>query len=165
MKLGASTPTAKAPQISWCRSISICPIWASCCPWPSSPLPGWFAGTPLSLDDYPQLIGVGLFSFFGEVVFALPFLLDLMRIPADTFQIFVAVDQFTGRFGTLLAGMHTVVLALLTAVAVTGKLKLNWPKVIRHLVISVQRCCLVSLAACGSSSKTWCRRNIVRITP
>ncbi|MGA9443573.1 MAG: ABC transporter substrate-binding protein [Methyloceanibacter sp.] len=33
--------------------------------------------------------------------------------------------------------MHTVVLALLTAVAVTGKLKLIWPKVIRHLFISV----------------------------
>ena len=100
------------------------------------PFAGWFAGTPLSPEDYPQLIGVGLFSFFGEVVFALPFLLDLMRIPADTFQIFIAVDQFTGRFGTLLAGMHTVVLALLTAVAVTGKLKLRWPKVIRHFVIS-----------------------------
>ena len=101
------------------------------------PFAGWFAGTTLSPDDYPQLISVGLFSFFGEVVFALPFLLDLMRIPADTFQIFIAVDQFTGRFGTLLAGMHTVVLALLTAVAVTGKLKLIWPKVIRHLFISV----------------------------
>ncbi len=99
------------------------------------PFAGWFAGTPLSLDDYPQLLGVGLFSFFGEVVFALPFLLDLMRIPADTFQIFVSVDQFTGRFGTLLAGMHTVMLALLTAVAVTGHLKLNWYKVVRHLVI------------------------------
>jgi Na+/H+-dicarboxylate symporter len=39
----------------------------------------------------------------------------LMRIPADMFQLFVAVDVFTGRFGTLLAGVHTVVLALLTA--------------------------------------------------
>ena len=67
----------------------------------------------------------------------MPFLLDLMRIPADTFQVFLAIDQVSGRFGTLLAGMHTVVLGLLTAVAVNGKLRVNWVKIGRHAVISV----------------------------
>jgi proton glutamate symport protein len=46
-------------------------------------------------------------------VIALPFLLDLMRIPADTFQLFVALDVSTGRFGQLLGGVHTFALALL----------------------------------------------------
>jgi Na+/H+-dicarboxylate symporter/ABC-type amino acid transport substrate-binding protein len=101
------------------------------------PFAGWFAGSPISIVDYPQFLTVGLFSFFGEVVVALPFLLDLMRIPADTFQVFLAIDQVSGRFGTLLAGMHTVVLGLLTAVAVNGKLRVNWVKIGRHAVISV----------------------------
>lgn len=101
------------------------------------PFAGWFAGSPISVIDYPQFLTVGLFSFFGEVVVALPFLLDLMRIPADTFQVFLAIDQVSGRFGTLLAGMHTVVLGLLTAVAVNGKLRVNWVKISRHALISV----------------------------
>lgn len=101
------------------------------------PFAGWFAGSPISIIDYPQFLTVGLFSFFGEVVVALPFLLDLMRIPADTFQVFLAIDQVSGRFGTLLAGMHTVVLGLLTAVAVNGKLTVNWAKIGRHALISV----------------------------
>ena len=101
------------------------------------PFAGWFAGTPIAAEQYPQFLTSGLFSFFGEVVVALPFLLDLMHIPADTFQIFLAVDQFSGRFGTLLAGMHTVALGLLTAAAVSGCLRVNWFKLGRFALVSV----------------------------
>jgi len=71
------------------------------------------------------------------VVVALPFLLDRLRIPADLFQVFLAVDVFTGRFGTLLAGAHTVALALLTAVAVGGGLRLRWSAIARYALIAV----------------------------
>lgn len=101
------------------------------------PFAGWFAGSPMGAEQYPQFLTSGLFSFFGEVVVALPFLLDLMRIPADTFQVFLAVDQFSGRFGTLLAGMHTVVLGLLTAAAVSGRLRVNGFKLGRFALVSV----------------------------
>jgi ABC-type amino acid transport substrate-binding protein len=79
------------------------------------------------------------------VVVALPFLLDLMHIPADTFQIFLAVDQFSGRFGTLLAGMHTVALGLLTAAAVSGRLRVNWFRLGRFALVSV----LLAIATFG----------------
>jgi len=100
------------------------------------PFAGWFAGSPVSLDEFPLFLASGLVSFFGEVVVALPFLLDLMRIPADMFQLFIAVDVFTGRFGTLLAGVHTIVLALLTAAAVSGRIKLRWTRLIRYALVS-----------------------------
>jgi Na+/H+-dicarboxylate symporter len=109
------------------------------------PFAGWFAGAPIAGEQYPQFLTSGLFSFFGEVVVALPFLLDLMRIPADTFQIFLAVDQFSGRFGTLLAGMHTVVLGLLTAAAVSGRLRPNWLQLGRFAAVSV----LLAIAVFG----------------
>ncbi len=44
---------------------------------------------------------------FGNVNAAIPFLLDLFRIPADTFQLFVATSVVNARFGTLMAAMHT----------------------------------------------------------
>ena len=101
------------------------------------PFAGWFAGATISGEQFPVFLISGLLSFFGEVIVALPFLLDLMRIPADMFQLFVAVDVFTGRFGTLLAGVHTVVLALLTAVAVAGQTRLRWTILGRYTALSL----------------------------
>lgn len=98
---------------------------------------GWQADAPVSLDRYPEFLVSGLFSFFGEVVVALPFLLDLMRIPADMFQLFVAVDIFTGRFGTLLAGVHTVALAILTAAAVGGITRFRLLPILRYALVSI----------------------------
>jgi len=101
------------------------------------PFAGWFAGTPIGVEQFPLFLVSGLLSFFGEVVVALPFLLDLMRVPADMFQLFLAVDVFTGRFGTLLAGVHTIVLALLTAAAVSGRIKLRWAQLGRYALVSL----------------------------
>ncbi len=49
-----------------------------------------------------------------------------MNIPADMFKLFVTVDVFTGRFGTLLAGVHTVGLSILVTASVVGLLKVRW---------------------------------------
>jgi hypothetical protein len=103
---------------------------------------GWFAGGEVPLSQYPQFLISGLFSFFGEVVIALPFLLDLMNIPADMFNLFVTVDVFTGRFGTLLAGVHTVALSILVTAAVAGVLKVRWHRLGIFLGGSAaRRCC------------------------
>jgi ABC-type amino acid transport substrate-binding protein len=98
---------------------------------------GWFAGNEVPLSQYPEFLVSGLFSFFGEVVIALPFLLDLMNIPADMFNLFVTVDVFTGRFGTLLAGVHTVALSILVTAAVAGVLKVRWLRLGTFLGLSL----------------------------
>lgn len=110
------------------------------------PFAGWFAGSAIGVEQFPVFLVSGLLSFFGEVVVALPFLLDLMRVPADMFQLFLAVDVFTGRFGTLLAGVHTIVLGLLTAAAVSGQARWHWPRLSRYLLVSV----LLAIALFGS---------------
>jgi Na+/H+-dicarboxylate symporter len=99
------------------------------------PFAGWLTGFEMSANQYPVFLISGLFSMFAEVV-ALPFLLDLTRIPADTFQLFVALDVSTGRFGQLLAGVHTFALALLIGGAVTGLLRIQRAVMIRYLLIT-----------------------------
>ena len=101
------------------------------------PFAGWFIGSTVGFEQFPLFLISGLLSFFGEVVVALPFLLDLMYLPADMFELFLAFDVFTGRFGTLLAGVHTLVLALLTAAAVSGQIRLHRGRFVRYLVISI----------------------------
>ena len=65
------------------------------------------------MSDYPRLALTGLVTFFGSLNVAVPFLLDLFRIPVDTFQLFLASGVVNSRFGTLVAAMHTVTVALL----------------------------------------------------
>jgi hypothetical protein len=92
-------------------------------------------GFEMSAGQYPVFLFSGLFSIFAEVV-ALVFLLDLTRIPADTFQLFVALDVSTGRFGQLLAGVHTFALALLIAGTATSLLQIQRAAMIRYLLIT-----------------------------
>jgi ABC-type amino acid transport substrate-binding protein len=87
-------------------------------------------------DQIPLFATAGFVSFFGEPVASLPFLLDLMRIPADTFELFVTVDVVTSRFGTLLAAVHTLVLALLGGYFLAGRARLSWRRVLPFGAVS-----------------------------
>jgi ABC-type amino acid transport substrate-binding protein len=99
---------------------------------------GWLSGYGVSLSEYPSFVAAGLFSFFGSTFVAIPFLLDLFRIPSDTFNLFVIVDSVIGsRFGAALAAMHILVLTLLSACAVSGLVTVRWKKLLRFGVITI----------------------------
>ena len=91
---------------------------------------GWFIGAPVAVSQYPKLLVTGLFSFFGSATLAIPFMLDLLQLPADLFQLYVAVDVIASRFSTLLAAMHVMTLALLAAFAMRGRMKLQVAKLV-----------------------------------
>jgi Na+/H+-dicarboxylate symporter/ABC-type amino acid transport substrate-binding protein len=86
---------------------------------------GWFIGSPIAFSRYPGFLITGLFSFFGSATLAVPFLLDLLQLPADLFQLYLAVDVIASRFGTLLAAMHVTTLALLASFAMSGGIRLR----------------------------------------
>jgi Na+/H+-dicarboxylate symporter len=98
---------------------------------------GWFADAVLPVTEYPRLALAGLLTFFGSLSAAVPFLLDLFRIPTDTFQLFLATGVVNSRFGALLAAVHTVAVALLGSAAIVGALRFNPACVARYLVITV----------------------------
>ena len=81
---------------------------------------GWFSDAVVSVADYPRLALTGLVTFFGSLNVAVPFLLDLFRIPADAFQLFLASGVINSRFGTLVAAVHTLTVALLGTCAMVG---------------------------------------------
>ncbi len=98
---------------------------------------GWFADARVAIGEYPQLALAGFLSFFGSLNAAVPFLLDLFRIPADTFQLFLATGVINSRFGSLLAAVHTVAVALLGTAAVAGAVRLDARRLARFTVITV----------------------------
>ena len=98
---------------------------------------GWFADAAVPVTEYPRLALTGLMTFFGSLNVAVPFLLDLFRIPADTFQLFLATGVINSRFGSLLAAVHTVTVALLGSAAIVGALHFRPTRVARYLLITV----------------------------
>jgi Na+/H+-dicarboxylate symporter/ABC-type amino acid transport substrate-binding protein len=97
---------------------------------------GWFADATLSVSEYPRLALTGLLTAFGSLNVAIPFLLDEFRIPSDTFQLFLASGVINSRFGTLVAAMHTLTVALIGTCAMTGTLIWSRRRVTRYLLIT-----------------------------
>jgi Na+/H+-dicarboxylate symporter len=95
---------------------------------------GWFADAAIAVSDYPQLAAAGVLTYFGSLNVAVPFLLDLFRVPADTFQLFLATGVVNSRVGTLAAAMHTLAVALLGGCAIRGLLRFDRRRVVRYLV-------------------------------
>jgi Na+/H+-dicarboxylate symporter/ABC-type amino acid transport substrate-binding protein len=96
----------------------------------------WFSGSALSGVDYPRLATVGIAVLFGNVNLAIPFLLDLFRIPADVFQLFIATGVVNSHFGTLTAAVHTLTIALLGTCAVAGSLYMSRRKLVRFGIVT-----------------------------
>jgi ABC-type amino acid transport substrate-binding protein len=98
---------------------------------------GWFASAPVSFNEYPTFAVSGLVSFFGSVHVAIPMLLDLLHIPIDLYQLYLAIGVVTDRFGALLTTMNNLMLTLIGACAVGGLLRVSWRKILRHLLLAV----------------------------
>ena len=98
---------------------------------------GWLSGSHISVTEYPALVSVGLFTFFGHTFVAIPFLLDMFRVPIDMFQLFIVADSIFGRFGTLLAAMHILSLSLLAASGAAGLIRVDWMRIGRYVGITI----------------------------
>lgn len=96
----------------------------------------WYSDTVLTLPARAQLSLAGIVSLFGSLNTAIPFLLDLTRVPADTFQLFLATSIVNARFGTLVAAMHMVVLALAGSYALSGRMRFSPERLLRYGLIT-----------------------------
>jgi Na+/H+-dicarboxylate symporter len=98
---------------------------------------GWFTDTPISVSDYPALAAAGLVTLFGSSNAAVPFLLNLFQLPADTFQLFLATGVVNGRFGALLAAAHLIALALIGSCAMAGEVRWRTAPAVRYFAITI----------------------------
>jgi ABC-type amino acid transport substrate-binding protein len=98
---------------------------------------GWFVGKSIALADYPGFAVLGLFTLFGGVDLALPFLLDQMQIPSDMYQLYVVTGVLNSWFATLLAVMNLFSFTLVAACAATGSVRINWSRIFSFTIISL----------------------------
>ncbi|MEA2079101.1 MAG: cation:dicarboxylase symporter family transporter [Pseudomonadota bacterium] len=101
------------------------------------PFAAWFIGSPLGFSDYPALLTTGLLSYFGNVAVAMPFVLDLMQVPADMFQIFLLTGVYCGRMSDALGAMDMFTFAALVACFASGMVQIQWQRLIMILLGAV----------------------------
>lgn len=96
----------------------------------------WFTDTELAASDRLGLAFNGLFSLFGSINVAVPYLLDSLRIPSDMFQLFLVTGIVVGRFGAMLAALHIIVLSIIGTLALCGRVSLRSGPLLRYLFLS-----------------------------
>jgi Na+/H+-dicarboxylate symporter/ABC-type amino acid transport substrate-binding protein len=101
------------------------------------PFAAWLVGAPLRAPDFPALMVAGLFSYFAKAQVALPFLMDLVAVPHDLFQLYIPTTIITGKFDSLVAAMNLHVFALLGAGATGGVLVLERARLVRAAFVII----------------------------
>ncbi len=100
------------------------------------PFAAWFLGREMELSELAVFQGATLLSSFVAPIIGIPFLLDLMGIPADMMELFVVSTVYTDRIRVVLGAMHLVSLTIVVLA-------------VRRGVAEVRgRRCLVAAAVC-----------------
>ena len=99
------------------------------------PFAAWFTGKAMGFLDYPIFLSSTFLSSFVAPITGLPFSLDLLKIPKETFQLFVVSTVLTDRIRVVLGAFHLIALTLLTISASGGYLRFKKRKFIQGLVI------------------------------
>jgi Na+/H+-dicarboxylate symporter/ABC-type amino acid transport substrate-binding protein len=100
------------------------------------PFAAWYSGSSLGLQQLLLLITTGPLSLFGSINAAVPFLLDLLRLPADLFELFSISSILNSRFGAMTSAAHTAALSVLIAAGMMGAIHISLRRVARFVLVT-----------------------------
>ena len=101
------------------------------------PFAAWLSGAPMEFSSYPNFLLAGLASYFAKAQIALPFLLDIQKLPQDLFQLYIPTGIINGKFDTMVSAMNLLAFSVIGTAALTGHLKINLIKLLRFGILSV----------------------------
>jgi Na+/H+-dicarboxylate symporter len=90
------------------------------------PFAAWFVGKSIAVTDFINFLVSGLFSSFGSLAVTIPFLLDLLELPTDMFQLFLMAGVWSARVSDLVGGMSLLAFAVIVTLAMGSQLKIQW---------------------------------------
>ncbi len=100
------------------------------------PFAAWFVGKPLDFEEVNILLGAGVLSSFIAPITGIPFLLDILHIPIDTFQMFVVSTVYTDRIRVVLGAVFLYGLTILSIAHLKGLLKIHPLKLLGCLAVT-----------------------------
>lgn len=101
------------------------------------PFVAWYLGSALGVMDSLTFVGATLLSSFVAPVTGIPFILDVLKLPEDMFQLFVISSVYTDRIRVVLGAIHLIALTVITAQWTAGLMKVNVGRLIRGCLIGL----------------------------
>ncbi len=101
------------------------------------PFTAWYIGNDFSITEQLTFLIASIPSSFVAPVIGIPFLLDLLKLPQDMFQLFIISSVYTDRIRVVLGAIHLLALTLITVKWSTSGLDIKWGKIIRGFGIGI----------------------------
>jgi Na+/H+-dicarboxylate symporter/ABC-type amino acid transport substrate-binding protein len=101
------------------------------------PFVAWFMGRDFDLPENFTFLGATFLSSFVAPIIGIPFLLDLMKLPQEMFQLFVISSVYTDRIRVVLGAIHLIALTIISVRWSMGPLLINWMKLLRGIIVGV----------------------------
>lgn len=101
------------------------------------PFVAWYLGNSLGFMDNVTFLLATMLSSFVAPVTGIPFILNLLSLPEDMFQLFVISSVYTDRIRVFLGAMHLLALTIITVQWSIGNLNVNWKKLTRGIVVGI----------------------------
>jgi Na+/H+-dicarboxylate symporter/ABC-type amino acid transport substrate-binding protein len=101
------------------------------------PFSAWYLGRSLDFSDQLMFQLSAMLSSFVAPIIGIPFLLDLMRLPADLMELFIMSTVYTDRIRVVLGAMHLISLTVIAVSISHGIFRVKLKKLLRAGVISL----------------------------
>ena len=100
------------------------------------PFSAWYLGSDQDLSEQLVFYGSAFLSSFVAPIIGIPFLLDILKIPADMMELFVMSTVYTDRIRVVLGAVHLLSLAIVVIAYNRGVFKLDTRRLLKAVVIS-----------------------------
>lgn len=117
---------------------------------------GWYLGRPLDFADTLSLEASSFFSSFVAPIVGIPFLLDMLQLPADVMELFVVSTVYTDRIRVVLGAMHLLALTTVVMAIRRGVFRPNMRKLGIAVLASV-----ISVALALVATRFWLQATVV----
>ena len=101
------------------------------------PFSVWYLGNSLELSEHVVFLGSAFLSSFVAPIIGIPFLLDVLQIPADMMELFVMSTVYTDRIRVVLGAMHLFCLAIVAIAVTRGVFKVHVRRLVTAVLVSV----------------------------
>jgi len=107
------------------------------------PFSAWYLGNNLEGSEQFVFLGSAFLSSFVAPIIGIPFLLDILQIPADMMELFVMSTVYTDRIRVVLGAVHLFSLAVVAIAIARGAFRLN----VRRLLVALSLSVLILMGA------------------
>lgn len=97
----------------------------------------WIYQNPLDLPEQLKLAAVGIPSFFGSSKVSVEWLLNLMHLPADSFNLYISTGILRQSFVAAMASMSIFSFTVISTALISGRYRLQWKKAIFSLLLII----------------------------